>query len=340
MNPVTLMRSLLGLIVLLGVMIANSNAHAHEMSMAELNMRELSKGEFVWSWGQSGTGEPIATKLTPRWPEGCTANEQALRCGPAGMVGTLGVTGVGKAYSAAMVRVVWLDGQTRVYTITAAQPTVYLYGAANDQRGKWDIVNAYTMLGIEHILTGFDHLLFVFSLLFLVGFNRRLVWTISAFTLAHSLTLASSALGLLTLRSAPVEATIALSIVLVAGEALRQRHAQTGTRTDSNTHATHAQTLAQRWPALVSFLFGLVHGLGFAGALKQIGLPPDHLFTALLTFNVGVECGQLLMVGLAYALTYWLKRFAWFVNARKPALYCIGIVASYWSWLRIAAIFS
>jgi hypothetical protein len=166
-------------------------------------------------------------------------------------------------------------------------------------------------------------LLFVFSLLFLVGFRRRLVWTISAFTLAHSLTLASSALGLLTLRSAPVEATIALSIVLVAGEALRK-----------------GNTLAQRWPALVSFLFGLVHGLGFAGALKQIGLPPDHLFTALLTFNVGVELGQLLMVGLAYAVTRSMTRFAWFVDARKPALYFIGIVASYWSWLRIAAIFS
>ena len=239
------------------------------------------------------------------------------------MIGNLAVTGVGKSYSAAMVRIVWLDGQTRVYTITAAQPSVYLYGAANDQRGKLEIVNAYTMLGVEHILSGFDHLLFVFSLLFLVGFNRRLVATISAFTLAHSLTLASSALGFLTLRSAPVEATIALSIVLVAVEALGRRN-----------------TLARRWPALVSFLFGLIHGLGFAGALKQIGLPPDHLFTALLTFNVGVELGQLLMVGLAFVMTLWLKRYTWFVNAREPTLYFIGIVASYWSWLRIAAIFS
>src|SRR5262249_21736112 len=96
---------------------------------------------------------------------------------------------------------------------------------------------------------GFDHLLFVFALLFLVGFNRRLVWTITAFTLAHSLTLALAALGILTLHSPPVEATIALSIMLVAGEALHKE-----------------QTLARRWPALVAFLFGLVHGLGFAGA--------------------------------------------------------------------------
>ena len=121
-------------------------------------------------------------------------------------------------------------------------------------------------------------------MLFLVGFNRRLVATITAFTLAHSLTLALSALGWLTLRSPPVEATIALSIVLVAGEALHRR-----------------PTLSRRWPALVAFLFGLVHGLGFAGALKEIGLPEHHLPLALLTFNVGVELGQLAVVGVGVA---------------------------------------
>ncbi len=295
--------------------------HAHEMSMAELEIREVAHGEFIWNWGQGAGAEPIAAKLTPRWPDSCHAEEQLLHCGPAGLAGDMGVDGVGKGYSAAMVRVAWRDGQTRVYTITAAQPSVRLYGAADDRRGAADIVTAYTVLGVEHILSGFDHLLFVFSLLFLVGFGRRLVGTISAFTLAHSLTLASSALGWLSLRPAPVEASIALSIVLVAAEALRQRG-----------------TLARRWPALVSFLFGLVHGLGFAGALKQIGLPQHHLATALLTFNVGVELGQLLVVGIAYGLTRSLARFGWFQRARKPALYAIGIIASYWSWLRIAAI--
>ena len=317
-------RAWLACLMLFGAVLAAPAARAHEMSMAELDMRELSKGEFIWSWGQSGSGgKPLSADLDALWPEGCVAEAQSLHCGPAGLVGRLGVKGVGKAYSAAMVRVAWLDGQTRVYTITAAQPAVQLYGAADDQRGRFDIVKAYTLLGVEHILTGFDHVLFVLSLLFLVGFNRRLVATISAFTLAHSLTLASSALGLLTLRSAPVEASIALSIVLVAAEALHRR-----------------QTLARRWPALVAFLFGLVHGLGFAGALKDIGLPDNHLATALLTFNVGVEIGQLLMVGAAFAVTRLLARFAWFAGARKPALYAIGIIASYWSWLRIAAIFA
>ncbi|CAN5121452.1 HupE/UreJ family protein [soil metagenome] len=296
-------------------------AHAHEMSMAELDMRELSKGEFMWSWGQSGTSKPISADLTPIWPTGCVAKEQSLHCAAPGLVGNLAMQGVGKKYSAAMVRINWLDGQSRVYTITAAQPTVYLYGAANDQRGAQEIVVAYTLLGIEHILTGFDHLLFVFSLLFLVGFNRRLVATITAFTVAHSLTLVCSVLGLVTLRTAPVEASIALSIVLVAAEALRQR-----------------ETLARRLPALVAFIFGLVHGLGFAGALKEIGLPENYLALALLTFNVGVEVGQLLTVGAAFALTRYLSRYRWFANARKPALYGIGVLAAYWSWLRIAAI--
>ena len=298
-------------------------AVSHEMSMAELDMRETAKGQFIWSWGQSGTNLPIAADLTPVWPEGCVASaeELSLRCPSAGMVGTLAVDGVGKRYSAAMVRVVWLDGQSRVYTITTAQPSVYLYGAANDQRGWKDIVVAYTALGVEHILSGIDHLMFVLGLLFLVGFNRRLVGTITAFTMAHSLTLASSVMGWLTLRSAPVEASIALSIVLVASEALNP-----------------GATLARRLPALVAFLFGLVHGLGFAGALKEIGLPESHLPLALLTFNVGVEIGQLFAVGVAWGLTRWLSRYAWFATARKPALYLIGVTAAYWSWLRMTAI--
>jgi len=298
-------------------------ALAHEMSMAEMDLREVAKGRFIWSWGQSGTTRPIAADLTPVWPAGCVASaeELSLVCPPAGLVGTLAVDGVGQRYSAALLRVKWLDGQTRVYTITAAQPSVYLYGGADDTRGWRDIVVAYTVLGVEHILSGIDHLAFVFGLLFLVGFNRRLVTTITAFTVAHSLTLASSVMGWLTLRSAPVEATIALSIVLVAGEALRQR-----------------QTLAQRWPALIAFVFGLVHGLGFAGALKDIGLPENHLPLALLSFNVGVELGQLFAVGVAWALTRWLSRYRVFARARTPALYVIGIVAAYWSWLRIASI--
>ena len=308
------------LIVVMGLLLAGS-AQAHEMSMAEMQLRELSAGEFVWQWTASEK-RAAQDDLTPQWPEGCQAEANLLHCGPAGLTGSLGVDGVGKRYSAALVKVFWLDGQTRVYTITSGQPTVHLYGAADDQRGMGEIARAYTLLGVEHILSGIDHLLFVIGLLFLVGFKRgQLLWTITAFTAAHSLTLAASAMGWLTLRSPPVEATIALSIVLVASEALHQR-----------------ATLARRWPAVVAFLFGLVHGLGFAGALKEIGLPDNHLLIALLTFNVGVEIGQLMTVTAAWALWRLTARWPAAAKLRTGILYAIGAAAAYWSWLRIATI--
>ncbi len=296
---------------------------AHEMSMAEMELRQVRGGEFLWQWtaGQRG-GD---TLLKPLWPENCREADGVLRCGEDGLRGTLGMQGVGQRYSAVLVKVHWQDGQSRVYTLTSGQPSVQLYGAADDPRGRGEIARAYGLLGVEHILAGWDHLLFVIGLLFLVGFQRRLIWTITAFTLAHSITLVLSTLGWLTLRSAPVEATIALSILLVAGEGLRRE-----------------STLSQRWPALVAFLFGLVHGLGFAGALQQIGLPENHLWVALLTFNLGVEAGQLLVIALAFALAFALKRplAAWprLAQARLPALYAMGSVAAYWTWGRVAAI--
>jgi hydrogenase/urease accessory protein HupE len=293
---------------------------AHEMTMAEMELHESSPGQFLWQWTASGNFPP-GNELTPVWPEGCSSEEGVLRCGAAGLSGTLSINGVGATYSAAMVKVFWLDGQSRVYTFTSAQTTAQLYGSAEDRRGMGEIARAYVVLGVEHILSGFDHLIFVLALLFLVGFNRQLLLTITAFTVAHSLTLALSALGLLTLRSPPVEATIALSIVLVAAEAL---HGQ--------------RTLSRRWPALVAFLFGLVHGLGFAGALQEIGLPQQHLFVALLTFNVGVELGQLFVVLLAFGLYRALVRWPQFAMARTPALYLIGTIAAYWSFDRVVAI--
>lgn len=298
-------------------------ARAHEMTMAEMEVRETSPGEFLWQWSASSDKRPMGNDLVPLWPEGCSAGPSALRCGSEGLKGTLAIEGVGKRYSAALVRVVWLDGQSRVYTLTAGQPSVQLYGSADDRRGTSEIARAYVVLGVEHILSGVDHLLFVVGLLFLVGFRRRLVGTITAFTLAHSLTLACSVFGWMTLRPAPVEAMIALSIVLVACEALRDR-----------------DTLARRMPALVSFLFGLVHGLGFAGALKGIGLPQSHLPLALFTFNVGVEIGQLMTVLAAYVIVRLPVSKRWLGRARTPALYVVGVVAAYWSWLRIALLAS
>jgi hydrogenase/urease accessory protein HupE len=301
-------------------------ARAHEMSMAEMEVRETAAGEFMWQWSATNDKRPMGDDLKPHWPEACKGDANFVHCGSAGMKGTLSIEGVGQRYSAALVKIVWLDGQSHVYTITSAQPSVQLYGSADDRRGSGEIARAYTILGVQHILSGIDHLLFVASLLFLVGFRRRLIGTITAFTVAHSITLACSAFGWLTLRPPPVEASIAMSIVLVASEALR-----------------NDDSLARRVPALVSFLFGLVHGLGFAGALKDIGLPQTHLPLALLTFNVGVELGQLMMVLLAYLVVDRLPRLiprlqAWFGQSRRPVLYAIGVVAVYWSFQRIAAI--
>lgn len=314
-------RALLLFVFVLASALAPAAARAHEMTMAEMELRETAPGDFFWQWSATNDKRPMGDDLTPRWPDACKQDANIVHCGSAGLRGAFSIDGVGKRYSAAIVKIFWLNGDTRVITFTSAQPSVTLYGGADDSRSKREIARAYTVLGVEHILSGFDHLLFVAGLLFLVGFRRRLIGTITAFTLAHSLTLACSVLGLIALRPAPVEASIALSIVLVASEALRER-----------------ETLARRLPALVSFLFGLVHGLGFAGALKNVGLPQSHLPLALFCFNVGVEIGQLLTVLGAYALVSVPVSQRWLGPARRPALYAIGVVAAYWSWVRIAAL--
>jgi hydrogenase/urease accessory protein HupE len=312
-------RSLALALIALLLALAAPASRAHEISMAELQLRETDSGSFLWNWTAGNIGG--IGELRPVWPAGCSDRAGVLRCGEDGLRGALAVDGVGRSFSAVLVKIYWRDGQSRVYTLTKAQPEAQLYGAANDPRGMVEIARAYTGLGIEHILGGIDHLLFVLALLFLVGFNRKLVWTITAFTVAHSVTLVLSVLGWITLRSPPVEATIALSIMLVAGEALHKE-----------------ATAARRWPALVAFLFGLVHGLGFAGALEQIGLPERHMAVALLTFNVGVEIGQLATVGAAYLLYRISRPLPALARARTPALYAIGAVAAYWSIGRIVAI--
>ncbi|WP_353618776.1 HupE/UreJ family protein [Tropicibacter sp. R16_0] len=178
----------------------------------------------------------------------------------------------------------------------------------------------YTVLGIEHILVGVDHLLFVLALLFVVGGGWMLVKTITAFTVAHSITLGLATFGYVSLPSAPVEAAIALSIVFLASEIIG--------------HARGRQSLTFRAPWLVAFAFGLLHGLGFAGALSEIGLPPNEVPVALLFFNVGVEVGQLLFVGAILALSWLLKQLSfsrfWAGVAQGVVVYAVGTIAAYW----------
>ena len=191
--------------------------------------------------------------------------------------------------------------------------------------GPFEVVRTYTVLGIEHILLGFDHLLFVLALLLLVRGGKRVVLTITAFTVAHSITLAMATLGWFALRGPPVEATIALSIVFLAREI-------------AMTWRGHA-SLTERMPWLVAFIFGLLHGLGFAGALAEIGLPQNSIPLALLCFNLGVEAGQLMFVGAVLAAAIVSRR--WLGTALKQVRwlppYAIGGIASYWLIARLAA---
>jgi hydrogenase/urease accessory protein HupE len=312
-----LKRAVLSVVLLM----SGAEAYAHEMTMADLTMREVAPKEFVWSWGIPGKNTPISQDLTPVWPEGCVGDAKTVRCGERGLAGSLTINGIGKNYSAVILRITWQGEQRSTFTLTKNQPTARLFGSARDERDVWQVAHTYVVLGIEHILSGIDHLFFVISLLLLVGFRRQLLATITLFTVAHSLTLAASALGALTLRPPPVEAVIALSIVLVSAEALSQK-----------------DTLTRQWPGVVAFVFGLIHGLGFAGALKEIGLPEQHANMALLTFNVGVEAGQLAVIALAWLMVLASRRFTWTTTARQVILYVIGSISVFWTLSRIAVI--
>ena len=199
-----------------------------------------------------------------------------------------------------------------------------VYGIpASGLRALAPIVVDYTSLGVEHILTGYDHLLFVVALTLLVRRGRRLLATITAFTLAHSVSLALTVFGLVHVPAPPVEASIALSIVLVCGECLRP-----------------ADSLTRRAPWAVAFAFGLLHGLGFASALLDLGVPEQHLPTALLCFNVGVELGQLAIIAVVIGLRRLITRLrldrAWM---RSGLIYAMGGLAAFWSIDRIGALF-
>jgi hypothetical protein len=194
-----------------------------------------------------------------------------------------------------------------------------------------DVVRAYTVLGIEHILGGVDHLLFVLALLLLVRGLGRLVATVTAFTVAHSVTLAAATLGFVHVPSAPVEATIALSILFLASELARQQLAGGASRAD----------LTARFPWVVAFSFGLLHGFGFAGALSEIGMPAKAVPLALLFFNVGVELGQLAFIAAVLAVGWGFRRAALVAPRGWPraAAYGIGSVAAFWFVQRTVAIF-
>jgi hydrogenase/urease accessory protein HupE len=221
-----------------------------------------------------------------------------------------------------LVRVQRLDGSQQLERILPLDP----YFSLKPSPGPWEVVTTYTLLGTEHILAGIDHLLFVMALVMIVKGARRLLITITAFTVAHSITLALATLDVVHIPGPPVEATIALSIVFVASEILHLRQGREG--------------LAARKPWLVAFSFGLLHGLGFAGALAEVGLPQNAIPLALLFFNIGVEIGQLLFIAAILQLIYMSRKYLGgqiVQNVPLVTAYGIGGVASFWVIERVSA---
>jgi hydrogenase/urease accessory protein HupE len=244
-----------------------------------------------------------------------------VSCGETGLVGyQIRIEGLQTTLTDVLVRVGFADGVTHTQVLRPNLIAFTVEGAAS----KLAVSADYFRLGIEHILGGIDHLLFVLALLLIVDNMRRLIATITAFTVAHSLTLAAATLGWVHVPQQPVEAVIALSILFVAGEILHIRQGRPG--------------VTRRWPWVVAFIFGLLHGFGFAGALTEVGLPQQAIPLALLMFNVGVEAGQLVFIFAVLLFLYLVKRI---MSVRLPwgvpaAAYGIGGMSAFWVIERVS----
>ncbi len=305
------------------VMSWSGPARAHDMRPATLSLVEHEDGRIDMRWNPPVIKGGDEGEVRPVFPEHCeVAGPSRLDCGEDGLSGTLRIEGMEGKPVEVVVQITRADGSSQTSVLRARNPELDL-GAGGGGGATVQLALAYIGIGIEHILLGIDHLLFVFGLLLVVGFERRLITTITSFTVAHSITLAFSVLDIFRAPSAPVEAVIALSILLVASEALDDR-----------------PTLARRAPWAVAFSFGLLHGFGFAGALMEIGLPSGQVPLALLCFNVGVELGQLAVVGVVYVGWRLLRSHEELVEkARWPVVYAMGTVAAFWTIERILAIF-
>jgi hypothetical protein len=315
-------------------------ALAHEVRPGYLELRQFDAESWDLLWKVPAKGDRRLA-LDVQLPENCRNGERGTRfvngayierwrtrCN-GGLTGReIGIAGLPETRTDVLTRVSRTDGTEQTVRLTPPAPTFTVSASANG----WQVAGTYLALGVEHILLGIDHLLFVLALLFLVGNWPRLIGTVTAFTLAHSLTLAAATLGWIRLPTAPVEAVIALSIVFVAVEILHARRGRAG--------------LAARLPWVVAFVFGLLHGLGFASALRDIGLPEHAVPLALACFNVGVELGQLLFIGGVFGLLWLLRLLVvrpvagatgpWQRAERfsVPTAYVVGTVAMFWVFER------
>lgn len=290
----------------------------------EFSQQDAQHWKLVWKAPVLGG---LATRTRPAFPDFCTQSppqarveglvlvaESRLTCSKDLAGSRVGLAGMDAAFTDALLRVAPLGRPVQAARLTQDKAMVEIALVPDG----WEVARSYFVLGIIHILEGYDHLLFVIALVLLIGRFGMVVKAATAFTVAHSITLVGSTLGLVGLAQAPVEALIALSIVFLAVEIVKQN--------------PEAPNLAERAPWIVAFLFGLIHGFGFAGALREIGLPESDVPTALLTFNLGVEAGQLVIVAAVMLAITALRRFA--PKQLRPATvvstYAIGITASFW----------
>ncbi|HET7716697.1 MAG TPA: HupE/UreJ family protein [Bauldia sp.] len=323
------------LLIGLAIVAPAAPAAAHEVRPAYLAIEEDSTGEFDvlfktpmrgdmrldLSVAFSGKVEALTPVVSRATSDAMVQSWRIVALEPlAGQ--TVLIDGLQTTMTDALLRVRFADGDTFVERLTPASPQATI---PTGQSGL-DVAVTYAVQGIEHILFGFDHLLFVAALLLIIGDWRVLIKTITAFTIAHSITLTLATFGLVALPAGPVEALIALSILLVAAEAVRLRRGET--------------SLTITFPWVVAFAFGLLHGFGFAGALQQLGLPQGDIPLALFSFNVGVEAGQLFFVGAVLLVVAGLRQIAAIPReALAVPAYGIGIIAAFWVAERLHAMF-
>ncbi len=305
-----------------------ARADAHTPLLSVLALEERSSGEFIASWERTQSIQDVSLAydvLKPIFPEHCRFTPPRLDCGARGLSGRVGFDGLADVSTSGVIRIQWADGGAQVLSLSAAQPHVRLSGTRHHDTTLRSVSN-FIWLGVTHIWFGLDHLMFVLGLLWLLDSWRVLLKAVTAFTIAHSLTLGAATLGLKGVPAAPVEAVIALSIAFVAVEIASEAR-------------TKQQSLTRRKPWWVAFAFGLLHGFGFANALAELQIAETERLIALLSFNVGVEIGQVVFIAGLLALAPALRRLerAWGVRFAIAGCYALGTLAMYWFVERIGA---
>jgi hydrogenase/urease accessory protein HupE len=306
---------------------------ADEFRPALLEITETEQGWYSVIWKVPlQNGQPLA--ISPVLPEhferigpastrifqGSAIEESSWKTESGSLIGgTIEIANLPSIPIDVILQIDLADGSEHSAILRPASPSYIVPERAT----KWTVAGSYWKIGTIHILEGYDHLLFVLALLLIVPNLWLLFKTITAFTVAHSISLALATLGVLSVPSAPTEAVIALSILFLAVEIVHSREGRL--------------TLTERIPWVIALVFGLVHGLGFAGALAEVGLPQQEIPLALLMFNVGVETGQILFVGVVMLLSAAIRRapFKWPSGSWRLMPYAIGSIAAFWTLQRI-----